>query len=47
MYLACWVFLLYQEGNLLNLPNYVLEVREACSGSRSIFALIALALILG
>lgn len=37
----------YQEGNLLNLPNYVLEVREACSGSRSIFALIALALILG
>jgi exosortase len=37
----------YQEGNLLNLPNYVLEVKHACSGSRSIFALLALALILG
>jgi exosortase len=37
----------YQDGNLLNLPNYVLEVKQACSGSRSIFALLALALILG
>lgn len=37
----------YHDGNLLNLPNYVLEVKQACSGSRSIFALLALALILG
>jgi exosortase len=37
----------YQDGNLLNLPNYVLEVKQACSGSRSIFALLAMALILG
>jgi exosortase len=37
----------FQDGNLLNLPNYVLEVKQACSGSRSIFALLALALILG
>ena len=37
----------YQDGNLLRLPNYVLEVKQACSGSRSIFALFALALILG
>lgn len=36
-----------QEGNLLRLPNYVLEVKQACSGSRSLFALIALALLLG
>jgi exosortase len=36
----------YQDGNLLNLPNYVLEVEQACSGSRSIFALIAMALVL-
>ena len=37
----------YQDGNLLKLPNYVLEVKEACSGSRSIFALLAMALLLG
>ena len=36
-----------QEGNLLKLPNYALEVKQACSGSRSLFALIALALVLG
>ena len=36
-----------QDGNLLKLPNYVLEVKQACSGSRSIFALLALAVILG
>jgi exosortase len=37
----------YQDGNLLALANYVLEVKQACSGSRSIFALLALALVLG
>jgi exosortase len=37
----------YHDGNLLKLTNYVLEVKEACSGSRSIFALVALALVLG
>jgi len=36
-----------QEGNLLKIPNYALEVKQACSGSRSLFALIALALVLG
>lgn len=37
----------YQDGNLLRLPNYVLEVREACSGTRSVFALLTLAIVLG
>jgi exosortase len=37
----------HQDGNLLRLPNYVLEVREACSGTRSLFALLALAIVLG
>jgi exosortase len=37
----------YQDGNLLRLPDYSLEVKEACSGSRSIFALLAIALVLG
>jgi exosortase len=36
-----------QDGNLLRLSNYVLEVKQACSGSRSIFALLALACWLG
>jgi exosortase len=37
----------YQDGNLLRLPNYVLEVKQACSGSRSILSLVALALVIG
>lgn len=37
----------FQDGNLLHLPNYVLEVKQACSGSRSIFALLSMALLLG
>ena len=37
----------YQDGNLLLLTNYVLEIKEACSGSRSLFALLGLALVLG
>lgn len=37
----------YQDGNLLRLPNYVLEVKQACSGSRSILALVALAVVIG
>ena len=37
----------FQDGNILKLSNYILEVKQACSGSRSIFALAALALLLG
>ena len=37
----------YQDGNLLRLSHYVLEVKQACSGSRSILALFALAWALG
>ncbi len=37
----------FQDGNVLTLPNYVLEVKQACSGSRSVFALLVLALTLG
>lgn len=38
---------IYQDGNLLRLPNYVLEVKQACSGSHSIFALLAMSAVLG
>lgn len=37
----------YHDGNLLRLSGYVLEVKQACSGSRSVFALMALAFIIG
>jgi exosortase len=37
----------FQDGNILNIGTYVLEVKQACSGSRSVFALFALALVLG
>jgi exosortase len=36
----------YQDGNLLRLPGFILEVREACSGTRSLFALVTLAVVL-
>jgi exosortase len=36
-----------QDGNLLRLPNYILEVKQACSGSNSVLSLVALALIMG
>jgi len=37
----------FQDGNLLRLPNYILEVKQACSGSNSILSLVALALVIG
>jgi len=36
----------YHDGNLLVLSSYVLEVKEACSGSRSFLAILVLALVL-
>jgi exosortase len=36
-----------REGNLIILPNYTLEVVEACSGIRSLMTLIALAIAYG
>src|SRR5713101_27330 len=36
-----------REGNVLILPNYSLEVVEACSGIRSVMTLITLAIVYG
>jgi exosortase len=36
-----------QEGNLILMPNYSMEVLDACSGIRSLVSIIALALLLG
>lgn len=37
----------FREGNVLNLPNYSLEIVEACSGVRSLATLISLAVAYG
>ncbi len=39
--------LVFQDGNFLVLPGYTLAVKEACSGTRYVFALMALAGVLG
>ncbi|HLI33562.1 MAG TPA: exosortase/archaeosortase family protein [Terriglobia bacterium] len=39
--------LVFQDGNFLVLPGYTLAVKEACSGTRYVFALLALAGVLG
>jgi exosortase len=36
-----------REGNIINLPNYQLEVVEACSGIRSLMTLVTLAIAYG
>jgi len=36
-----------REGNIINLPAMPLEVAEACSGIRSLFSLVTIALIYG
>lgn len=37
----------FREGNIINLPAMSLEIAEACSGIRSLFSLITLAIIYG
>jgi exosortase len=47
---ACLQFInvpVLREGNLIELPNYMLEVVEACSGIRSLMTLITLAIAYG
>jgi len=37
----------FQEGNLISLPNYSMRVIQACSGIRSLISVSALALLMG
>lgn len=37
----------YQEGNLIHLPNYSMQVVVACSGIRSLISIVALGLLMG
>ena len=37
----------YQEGNLMHLPHYSMQVVVACSGIRSLISVVALALLMG
>jgi exosortase len=36
-----------REGNIINLPKFTFEVAEACSGIRSLFSLMTMAIIYG
>lgn len=37
----------FQDGNLLTLPHYTMEVVQACSGIRSLLSIMALAFLMG
>lgn len=38
---------IYQEGNVINIPNQTLQVVKACSGIRSLMTLLTLSAVLG
>ncbi len=45
--LPCLGVPVFREGNIINLPAMSLEIAEACSGIRSLFSLITMAIIYG